>query len=306
MKKIIVLLFSLSSFSMSFSQADKKKEDKSSPNNEGVYLPIDTSQFANVRLMISSLDFIIKIDSSISHPFIKRGMLYRHMTNYEASIKNLKKAISLENDSALIANLYYWIGGAYDRIHDYNQALINFSKAIEIGSKHNVSKKETGIPELDKGFLLSGVIFDKGLILNRLKRYDEAQKEFEIVLKENPDMAEPYFGLGMCYEYRGEYDTAIKYYLKAIEINDQFPGSYNNIASIYSKQGKIDLAIEYSERAVKANNKYELAWMNLAGYYKESGNKEKACSSIKKVIELNKGYISDKEENKLINDFCNN
>jgi stress-induced-phosphoprotein 1 len=83
-----------------------------------------------------------------------------------------------------------------------DSALVLFDKAIEADGNYYVPH------------------FNKAGIYLRMKDFDKAMQECEMVIKEKPDMAEGWTIAGMLHEKHGDTETAMKYYKKSIDIFD--------------------------------------------------------------------------------------
>jgi tetratricopeptide (TPR) repeat protein len=95
------------------------------------------------------------------------------------------------------AEPYYFKGVYYSNINDKAKALYHFNKAIQN----------------DYSFL--DAYMDKGKILFESKKYDEAAKTFQLVLKVSATYADGYYWLGKCEEVLGEKDEAKLNYQRA-------------------------------------------------------------------------------------------
>ena len=129
-----------------------------------------------------------------------------------------------------VAGMSYFGQGEYDK------AISEFEKSIELDANHTESYYYLGQCYLQKGM----IEYNKKNILN-LKAYslwrkakeisDQAISLYEKVIKDNPEDLNSYLKLGNIYEIRSmvpfinEYDQALSYYLKAVDLkeNSSFP-----------------------------------------------------------------------------------
>ena len=77
--------------------------------------------------------------------------------------------------------------------------------------------------------------FMKGLVLTRLERYDEAEKVFMKLTKENPQLPEPYNNLAVVYAAQGKYAEAEKALQAAINTHPSYATAHENLGDIYAK-----------------------------------------------------------------------
>jgi superkiller protein 3 len=118
------------------------------------------------------------------------------------------------------------------------------------------------------------------------KKYEEAIREFETVLKLDPKNADANLLLGLTLANTGDLDRAAQYSQAAVELKPGYSG-YHNLGLIYANQGKYDLAVSAYENAVKLNLKSYQAWHLLGLVYSAALKFEKAIEAYNKAIELN-------------------
>jgi tetratricopeptide (TPR) repeat protein len=88
-----------------------------------------------------------------------------------------------------------------------------------------------------------------------------ASARYQAALRLAPELAEAYFGLGICEERLGHRADAAKMYEHAVQISQQTPRYLGNLASLHAEQGDLDRAIgEY--RAI--TTEYPLGNVELA------------------------------------------
>lgn len=77
--------------------------------------------------------------------------------------------------------------------------------------------------------------FMKGLILTRMERYNEAEKVFIQLTKENPELPEPYNNLAVVYAAQGKYTQAEEALKDAINTHPSYATAHENLGDIYAK-----------------------------------------------------------------------
>ena len=85
-------------------------------------------------------------------------------------------------------------------------------------------------------------------------RYESARKLFREAVRQRPDSAEAYNGVGVTFYARGDYDEALAWYKRALEADPRFGDAYYNMACLYAVQGHKPLALRYLRLA--ALNRY--------------------------------------------------
>ena len=142
---------------------------------------------------------------------------------YDKSIELLKKALTIENTNP---DIYNELGNTYLAINDFDSAIVQYQKAIELDDKHHYA------------------IRNWGLALSKQNKKKEAEEKYLECIKVKPDYAEVYNDLGNLYLDHFEYEKAISYYNKSKKIDPKFIYPYRNIGVAFSKQGKTDEAIK--------------------------------------------------------------
>lgn len=208
------------------------------------------------------------------------------------------QAFPTSPSTPFVAGMSYFGQGEYDK------AIIEFEKSIQLDPDHT-----------DSYYYLGQCYLQKGIIeynnKNILKFYRFCRKSYEIsekvipqyekMIKDNPEDLNSYLKLGNIYEIRSkvpfinEYDQALNYYLKALELEASSSSARNaeisvflniRIGYIYFEKKNYSQAIEYLERAVRMSSRNVEATYYLGLSYDKIGEKEKALTSFTKVLEL--------------------
>jgi tetratricopeptide (TPR) repeat protein len=197
------------------------------------------------------------------------------------------------------------VGMSYFSQGEYDKAISEFEKSIELDPNHTESYYYLGQCYLQKGI----IEYNNKKILKAYGLYRKANEIAEQVIprykkniEENPTDLNSYLKLGYIYETRSivpfinEYDQALNYYLKALDLLEESSSPARNtgisiylntrIGYIYFEKKKYSEAIEYLEMAEKISPKNIEAAYYLGMSYDKIGEKEKALTSFTKVLEL--------------------
>lgn len=201
---------------------------------------------------------------------------------------------------------HFMIGKSYFSQGEYDKAIIEFEKAIELDENHT----ESYYYYLGQCYLQKGIIEYKNKnILKAYSFYRKANKlaeqvipQYEQTIEDNPEDLNSYLKLGYIYETRSivpfvnEYNKALKYYLKALDLIEASPSSAGNteiniylntrIGYIYFEKKKYSQAIEYLEKAKEMSPQNVEANYYLGLSYDKIGKEEKAREYLSRVIEL--------------------
>src|SRR3972149_1948442 len=142
--------------------------------------------------------------------------------------KVTQKRVTEVQEGELSSAEAYLNHGAEDyQKSQYEHAILDFSKAIEIN------------PRYAKAYLNRGTVYyQKG-------QCDEATSDYNKAIEIDPKYDKAYFNRGMVYgKCKSLYDQAISDLSKDIEINPEYPDVYFNKALLCEKTGRIREAVE--------------------------------------------------------------
>jgi tetratricopeptide (TPR) repeat protein len=114
------------------------------------------------------------------------------------------------------AAFYARRGNDYANKGQYDEAISNYNKALEIN------------PRLAEAYESRGIAYGKKGQCN------QAISDYTKALEINPRDVWAYNNRGFAYGERGQYDEAISDYNKALEINPSDPLAYNNLAWLFA------------------------------------------------------------------------
>jgi len=197
------------------------------------------------------------------------------------------------------------VGKSYFSQGEYDKAIIEFEKSIELDENHTESYYYLGQCYLQKGI----IEYNNKNIFKAYRLYRKANKfaeqvipQYEKIIENNPKDLNSYLKLGYIYETRSivpfinEYNEALEYYLKALDLIEASPSSAGNtgifiylntrIGYIYFEKKKYSQAIEYLESAIKISPQNVEAAYYLGLSYDKIGEKEKARELLSRVIEI--------------------
>ena len=160
---------------------------------------------------------------------IEKGVAHYESKEYDQAIAEYSKAIEINPN---YADAYYNRGLVYDDLKEYSQAIADYSKAIEINPNY------------------ADAYYNRGLIHYNLKEYDQAIADYSQAIEINPNYANAHYNRGLVYDNLEEYEQAILDIEKASELYRQqgnqeaYQNSQQSISLIKPKislppQGKV-------------------------------------------------------------------
>jgi tetratricopeptide (TPR) repeat protein len=175
--------------------------------------------------------------------YFDRGLAYYKTGQYDEAISEYTKVIEI---NPKVAEAYGNRGLAYGRKGQYDLAIADFNKAIEINPK------------------VAEVYGNRAIAYGRKGQHDLAIADFNKVIEINPRDAIAYGSRGIAYRTKGQHDLAIADFNKAIEINPRDAIAYRNRGIAYGMKGQHDLAIADFNKAIEINPMNDRAYNSLA------------------------------------------
>lgn len=218
-------------------------------------------------------------DSSLTPEIIWwLGEYYYRRSDLELARRYFTSLIQDFPKSELLPNAYYVLASTYQEDSQYQQAIDNFKKVIELGKTDLSAQAAIAIADLY-------VKQDKTDLA--LATYKEVMKDFSNLADlVYPKMADMYRNLG-------NYDEALVFYRKSLDLAPikEMPNIQFNIAQTLQAQGKPDEATQeylkvtylYSDSGALAVK----ALLRVGSIYEDKGNLKEAVNIYKRIIAMN-------------------
>jgi tetratricopeptide (TPR) repeat protein len=120
-----------------------------------------------------------------------------------------------------------------------------------------------------------------GEFLENMNSYNEASRQFRLVLNYVPSRYEAWAKLGLLSGLQGDIDAAINYNLKALDINPLFPDARFNLGLAYQFQGNFNKAIEQYSDAIRLKPDHAQAYNNLGNVLYKQGKIAQAVETYR-------------------------
>ena len=142
---------------------------------------------------ISLYSGAIALDPELAVAYCNRGTAYTEKGQYDLAVADYTTAIALDPEQA---SLCTWRGVAYYRKCDYERAIADFTRAISLD------------PELAEAYNGRGNAFQQYQQIEN--RYEVAIADYSRAISLNPAFADAYANRASMYKLLGRYDEAIK------------------------------------------------------------------------------------------------
>ncbi|HJS23794.1 MAG TPA: protein kinase [Pyrinomonadaceae bacterium] len=222
-------------------------------------------------------------DDLRAYDFYMRGreLLYlKGKRNTESAIKMFENAVAIDPG---FASSYAGLAEAYSSMYEwYDSSSSWLSKAIEMNQKALALEPTS----LDAKFGIAMVYFNQ-------RRFAEATRIIEEILRENSEFYPGHIRLGMIAELSNDLEGALKHYRRAAELKPYDEDAWIFLAGIHRKRANIPKAeeaalkvIEITSRKLEASLDDSIVMSRLAEAYARFGSREEATATLKRVLEL--------------------
>lgn len=281
---VLLLLFSFKTISRNFDWKDNltllERDVKTSPESARIRYAYGSAILIEQALKekdkniknnlldkaIVQLTKGVQILNSYSDAFYHLGLAYKEKDDFPNAIKFFEAA--RQSKTFKEADFYVASGIAYGSAGQYDKAIADLSKAVEISPKSEDAYNNLGL-----------YYNEKNDIPNAIKNLSKA-----IELK--PDFDKAYYNLGNTYAKQGDFNSAIKKYEKAVEINPDYSDAYNNMGNSYAAIKDYPNAIIYYKKVIEKNPQNLQVLNNIGVTYKMLGdniNGDKYLNMVKSV-----------------------
>jgi tetratricopeptide (TPR) repeat protein len=137
--------------------------------------------------------------SNLEAALVSRGIAYDQNNDWDKALADLSKAVELDPKDA---NAFYNRGVVYEHKGDGELAITDYTKAIALNPKD---------PDAH---------FGRGNVYYHSDDFDNALKDYEMTIKLNPEHAAAILGRGLTYEQLGKPDKAEADFKKTIALSD--------------------------------------------------------------------------------------
>lgn len=201
-----------------------------------------------------------------SRAYNKRGLAHLTTRNYEQAMIDFTKAIQLDSHYAEAFNNR---STAHLLMANYGQAVVDCDKALDLA------------PDFVAAYV------NRGIAYTGLRDYNQALADYERALALSPENVYAFHNRGNTYLWMSNYREAITNYSQVIRLNPDFVAAYVNRGIAHTELKYYDLALADFSQAIDLNPEYVYAYYNRATVHRELKNYQQAIEDYTRVVELN-------------------
>ena len=247
------------------------------------YKKAEEFKFKNPSYAVVFYTKIIELIPDYIGAYYSLVLCYQKMKNYDKAIICFQKLIEL-NPKSDFENFFYNknMGDCYIELKQYENAISCYKQTIA-DNKSSVD-----------------IFYAIGNAYSKLKEYEEAVSYFHkiIAIYNNPKVfinnpvnielqCNTYLKMGNCYVELKQYNIAIYYYEENIKLNPKSHTAYNNMGYIYNKLYQYNKAINFCQKAIELKPQYDNAYYEMGNAYLHLGNDKKAIECYQSAARLN-------------------
>ncbi len=161
-------------------------------------------------------------------------------------------------------DIYLSLAQVYERTKSYDQ----MAAVLDSAEKLSDSKDEK-----------EAVVFMRGAMLEKMKKFEDAEAEFRKILSDNPTNASALNYLGYMLADRNERLSEAKdMIVKALELDPNNGAYLDSLGWVYYKMGKLDQAEEYLRRSLERITRDPTVHDHLGDVYSKQGKLKDAIA----------------------------
>jgi tetratricopeptide (TPR) repeat protein len=208
---------------------------------------------------------LIEKDPRDAVAYYNRGIAHDDKKDYDRAIADYTRVIEIHPQAAAYSNRGY----AYTHKRDYDRAFADYASAAAS----------------DAGY--ADIYFNRGNAYDDIKDFDRAAAEYSKAIAIDPMSADSYSDRGLAYAANGDYDRAIADYDRALAIDPKDPQAYDSRGGAFIGLGRYDDAIAEFTKAIELYPTHATAYEHrgYAHFYK--GDFTGAVADLSRSLDRN-------------------
>jgi tetratricopeptide (TPR) repeat protein len=166
------------------------------------------------------------------------------------------------------AHAYYCRALAYSKLRRHEEAITDFSRAIDLAPK------------------AAYVWTERGLVYSKLGQLDKAIADYSKAIEVDPKFAPAWYGRGNALADKGRLDEAIAAYREALRLKKDFPEAHCNLGNALLAQGRPKEAEAACRQALRLKPDLPDAHCNLGSALLAQGRPKEAEAEFREALRL--------------------
>jgi tetratricopeptide (TPR) repeat protein len=181
----------------------------------------------------------LELDPNDPETHYRLGMSLADGGKFNEAVASYEKGLSLSPKDASpsdLATVYDFLGRARAGKGDMVGALKDLAEAVRLHPN------------------FAPYLYDQGLVLVQVNRFDEAQRSVEAALQSNPEMVEAHELLGGLYGKKRQLESAAREYQLALKLRPDLSRLHLALANVLAAQGNKQAAVQHFRDAAKGDD----------------------------------------------------
>ncbi|NOZ09753.1 MAG: tetratricopeptide repeat protein [Gammaproteobacteria bacterium] len=166
------------------------------------------------------------------------------------------------------ANVYVQRGNIYFLMHDFDSAIWDFSKALDLDEATDLA------------------YFGRGMARGRNGEIDAGIDDLTVYIERHPDSSLAYTKRGVRYLWKGDREHAFRDLSKAVVLNPANAEAHDDLGVVYALREEPVKAIGHFSATIKLDPSYQKAYHNLAMAYFITDNAKAALPVVDQAISM--------------------
>jgi tetratricopeptide (TPR) repeat protein/serine/threonine protein kinase len=180
------------------------------------------------------------------------------------------------------AQAYYCRANAYSKLRRNEDAVADYSRAIELDPK-------------DARFW-----YNRGVAYHRLRQMDKALGDFSRAIELHPKEARAWSHRGLAYHALGQPGNAIADYSKAIELDPKDALPWYNRGLVYDDMRQLNKALGDYSKAIELKPTYVAAWYNRGFAHERLHEPDEAVADYSRAIDLDPKHVAARANRSIV------
>ena len=205
----------------------------------------------------------------------------------------------------LLIRPYNNLGEAYDKLGNYDLAIIEFEAALRLNPNYFFALSNLGNVYGKKKEYAQAISYIKQALqqkpdyapghynlakaLHMTGNPEKAMLSYRSAIKHNPYFEEAFFNLGFLALEQKQFIEAVNNFKSFLEMQPRHPKAHFGLGTSYAMMGKLGRAKQYYENAIAYDPEFLSPYINLANLYMTTGNSAEAKNLLKIVLSKNPG-----------------
>ncbi|OHD56511.1 MAG: hypothetical protein A2Y33_15420 [Spirochaetes bacterium GWF1_51_8] len=235
-----------------------------------------------------------------------KGEVAYYNEEFDKALDYFSKAISIwdsvKDDPDGLVLAYNARANTYIDLGEYDSALLDLGKSIELNPDHyeayyirgfislDLGKYEDALADYRKTVELkkdyTNAYINMSYILNLLNKYDESIEAVKYALELDDSSSRAYKNYANALIGKKAYDDAVKMLQQAVNLDEEYEEGFFLLGKLYLRKKEYYLAVENLDKAIELNDEREDAYYVRGIVYFQQENYKKAVEDFTKAIEF--------------------